>query len=184
MPFLSRVSKTLFRTGALPNWRHHPHTLSLFSCIFTKIAYYDTYRKLFQIKPYVSVRGAHRAKYRRTLARTAHVTCISLVDRSLDQSRKRINHTYEITIKICEHWLRGVSTCNQRRSATIDGSRSAVHLHSRTSTLIGNFSASRIEAGYPECPSPESESVAVAAMVILHLAVASAGGRAASTRRK
>lgn len=101
MPLLSRVSKTLFHTGGPHNW-HHGHALPFFY-IFTKVTYQDIHRKLFRIKPYVSVRGAHRAKFRRTLARAAHVTCISLVDRILDQSRKHIIYTYQVTINIPEH---------------------------------------------------------------------------------
>jgi len=38
--------------------------------------------------PCVPARGAHRAKFRRTLARAATVTCIRPADRSLDQSAR------------------------------------------------------------------------------------------------
>lgn len=81
--------------------------------------------KPFQIEPYVSVRGAHRAKFRQTLARTAHVTCISLADRNLDhQSRKRIAYTYEITIKIRETLTLGFQLATIAATITIRGTSS------------------------------------------------------------
>jgi len=182
MPFLSRVSKPLLRTGPHNRW-HHAHTLFFFS-VFSPKLYIRVYtEELFQIKPYVSVRGAHRAKFRRTLARTAHVTCISLVDRNLDQSRKHIIYIYiHIYIKErlkFENTDIGISTCNNRGNDH-DPRYIFIRAHYHRSEIFLLRGSQDIPKG---CPSP-SESVAVAAMVILHLAVASAGGRAASTRRK